>query len=129
MTADAIALFTRMSTSKPLRMAGKALRPEELDRFHRLIVRIMAGSAPHLTMTLSGASTSGELLHMTDDLELLGVGTLLRDIDISGENLLQGLPWPEIAERLCWIQHSANSQQVTLLADACREQPAPASQD
>ena len=92
MTADAIALFTRMSTGKLLRMAGKALRPEELDRFHRLIVRIMAGSASHLTMTLSGASTSGELLHMTDDLELLGVGTLLRDIHVSGENLLQGCP-------------------------------------
>ena len=118
MAADAITLFTRMRARKLLSVAGKAFRPEELDWFHRLIVRIMAGSAPHLTMTLSGASTSGELLHMADDLELLGARTVLRDVDVSGKDVLQALTRPKIAERLSWIKYSANSQQVTLFADA-----------
>ena len=118
MAADAVTLFTRMRARKLLRVAGKAFRPEVLHWFHRLLMRIMAGSAPHLTMTLSGASTSGELLHMTDDLELLGAGTVLRDVDVSGEDILQALPRPKIAEPLSWIEYSANSQQVTLFADA-----------
>ena len=118
MAADAIALFTRMRARELLGVAGKAFRPEELDWFYGLIVWIMAGSAPHLTMTLSGASTSGELLHMADDLELLGAGTVLRDVDVSGKNILQALPRPKIAERFSWIKHSANTQQVTLFADA-----------
>jgi hypothetical protein len=105
-------------TGKLLHVAEKAFRPEEFDRFHRLIVRIMAGPAPHLTIALSGASASGQLLHMTDDLELLRVRTVWRDIAVSGENILQALPRPKIAKLLSRIKYSANSQQVTLFADA-----------
>ena len=91
MAADAIALFIRMRDGKLFRVAGKALRPEKGDWLHRLIVRVMAGSTPHLTVTLSGASTSGELLHMADDFELLGAGTL-RDVNVSSEDILRLCP-------------------------------------
>ena len=55
---------------------------------------------------------------MTDDLEFLRVRTVWRDIAVSGENILQALPRPKIAKLLSWIKYSANSQQVTLFADA-----------
>ena len=41
-----------------------------------------------------------------------------RDIDVGGENIFQGLSRPKVAKLLSRIQHSANSQQMTLFADA-----------
>jgi hypothetical protein len=117
MAADAIALFAGMGSGKLFPVAGKAFGAEVLDWFRGLVVGIMAGSAPHLTIALPGAGASGELLHMTDDLEFPGVRTVGRNIAIRGENILQALPRPEIGKTLSWIQHSANSQQVTLFAD------------
>src|SRR5580658_75364 len=55
---------------------------------------------------------------MADDLEPLAVRASGRDISVGRKNIFQRLPRTKVAKFLSRIQHPANSQQVTLLADA-----------
>ena len=41
-----------------------------------------------------------------------------KDVAISGENIFQALPWPEVRKFLSRVEHSDDSQQMTFFADA-----------
>jgi hypothetical protein len=115
---DAVARFVRMGAGEILHVAGKAFGAVELDWLLRLIVWVMARAAPQLTITFACTSASCKLLYMADDFEFPGVRARRRDISIGGENIFQALSRPKIRKLLSRIEYPANTQQVTLFANA-----------
>ncbi len=116
--ADAVAVLAGMGRGEISRVAGEAPGAEKTHGFERLVVRIVAGSAPQAPVALARAGASGELLHVADDLELLGVGALRRDVTVSREDIFQALSGLKVAKLLPWIQNSAHAQQMALFANA-----------
>src|SRR5579863_760185 len=55
---------------------------------------------------------------MADDFELPGVHTRRQGVAVGCKNIFQALSRPEVAEFFSWIQHSAHTQEMTLLANA-----------
>ena len=117
-TADAIAVLAGMRSREISRVAGEAFGAVELHWIKRLVVGIMAGPAPQLTVAHPSANAPRQLLNMADDLELAGVATGRQGIDVGGENVFRRLSRPKVAKRLSRIQHFANAQQMTLFTDA-----------
>src|SRR5208282_962134 len=116
--ADTVAIRTWMRRLEISHVASEALGSVELNRLQRLIVRIVAGPAPELSVALTGAHTPSELLYVADDFEFAGVRTRSRNVDVGCENIFQRPPRPKVAKLLPWIEYPAYSQQMALFADA-----------
>src|ERR1700722_20376466 len=85
--ADTIAIPARMGSREISHVARQALSSVELNRLQRLIVWIVAGPAPELSLAFARAHTPRKLLHVADDFELFGVRTRRRNVDICSENI------------------------------------------
>jgi hypothetical protein len=84
-------------------VAGEAFRSVVLHWFQRLIVWIMAGSAPKFSLAFAGAGAARKLFYMADDFEFASIRTGRGDVDVGSENIFQGLPRTEVAKLLSRI--------------------------
>ena len=110
MATNAVAIPVRMCSRKFLHMTRKAFGTKVRDGINRLVVRIVARTTPKLSVALACADASGKLLNVTNDFELLSLGSLRQHLAIGSENVLEALAWPEVAELLSRIQHPAGTE-------------------
>ena len=102
-------------------MTGKTPGTIVGDGLLREGMRIVAGSAPELSVALACTHTKRKLFHLAYDPEIADFA-LRREIVIDRERLFQCLSRFEIAEPLAGIQHAGHPDQVALFANriSCR---------